>query len=355
MDADRLGERLNSLRSELPLPSIWCESDVFVDTLKLDGLTLGMVGLVARRTEDGELVTGSAASRHDHPVERAYYELMERICILDAARDTSRRFNVFDAEGRIVDKCCAQTVFPPAGHDFSYARSNGVAAHHEWSNAMKAAELELIERDRVLRSWYGSLLPVRQPVPSDLQRSLVEDVEWQVYDFPEPARSHIASRAQAAGSTRVAGVLGFPKKATVPLSYGFCAGQDWHQALTGAVTECLQRLAFLWGEELPGEVPVMKCTADYHQEYYLVPEMHERIRAWLRGEHSILALADAQAFARKGDEVRFIDLQPSPSTKNRRPHVLRALDQRRWPLVFGAGHPWVDNARARLVGPHPIA
>jgi hypothetical protein len=137
-----------------------------------------------------------------------------------------------------------------------------------------------------------------------------------------------------------------PKQPRAPLVYGFGAARDIEAALAGARREALQRLAFLWGEELPSEPPALAPTPDYHQEYYLHPPHHAVLRDWLSGKlrragkRAPKPLLDTQP-------VSFVDLRPAGL--RRELAIAKAVSPRACLLRFGA------VSKRQLTPPHPIA
>jgi hypothetical protein len=278
-------------------------------------------------------------------VARAYYELLERTSVLEALECGVDDYLVRDHEGRAVGKVGRNDVFPrsPEEATLVYSRSNGVAVASSWPAACRAAALELVERDRVLRSWYGALRPRAVPLgvwqpPTRL---------WDAYEL----EAHAFDGVDAACSVAVRGVFAFPRRPDAPLTYGFAAGATEQQALGAAMRECLQRLAFLWGEPLPAEPPAFAPTAEYHQEFFLQRSMHEHIRRWLAGR--LVDRTPDLGRPAKAFPDRFVDLTP-PALAGRT-HVVRALPGDELPLVFGRGHPKVSGVLPAELAIHPIA
>src|SRR5690606_2456506 len=122
--------------------------------------------------------------------------------------------------------------------------------------------------------------------------------------------------------------------------------------------ECLQRLAFLWGETIPTEEPAFAKTPDYHQELFLWAPMHERLRAWLAGAHAGRAVLSSPSPAPLGSgsaELGFVDLTPEHvAASGARVRVAKALSNSAAPLTFGRGHPWFTSDDSALAV-HPIA
>src|SRR5262249_25030199 len=155
-------------------------------------------------------------------------------------------------------------------------RSNGVAVGPDLAAACRAAELELVERHRVLASWYGEATP-RLLEMADLDISIA------------PAQHYVA-RAYAftpetAGMPAVVGMFAFPREAEAPFAMGLAAGAAFGEAIARAAAELRQCLGFLWGETIPTEEPSFATNVEFHQEWYLRPASHARLRAWLAGEH----------------------------------------------------------------------
>lgn len=334
---------LEILMREFPLAASWREPEVFEDLVEIAGVPIHLVGLCAKG-DDGRDVTGSAASVDGPPRQRAYFELLERASILDAIARPSAHLSVLDERGRNAGHSAHEAVFPlaPSDASFRYARSNGVAAGASFEHASEAAFLELVERDRVLRSWYGALAPVRfrEPELGPLAR-LESQYRFDVFEFPEDG-----------SDLSVVAVFGFPRAAGAPLIRGAGAGRSRGAAENRAIRECLQSVGFLWGEEVPAVEPAFATTADYHQEYYLWPESLPRLRRWLDGERRDVR-AFSSTLAVRSSGRRFADLSP-PHLAGRL-HVLKALPDGELPLVFGAGHPFLDAPLAEELRVHPVS
>jgi hypothetical protein len=158
--------------------------------------------------------------------------------------------------------------------------------------------------------------------------------------------------ACALGSARdcnVAGVLAFPRRSEWPFASGFSGGRTLEAALRGAERECLQTLAFLWGEAIPTAPPPVSADPSYHQEYYLYPGHHAALRAWLAGTHverrcTLVATRGANGY---------VDL--TPAHLRGRLRVAKALPHHELPLAFGFGHPSVVGSLAPELAVHPIA
>src|ERR1041384_2556811 len=186
-------------------------------------------------------------------------ELVERLSMLVSMR-SKEPITLREADGTRVGLAPSSHVFPESPEPFSWkwARSKGVAIAPTWEEAATRARWELIERDRVLRSFYGDIMPRR--LPSEFERmptALKRRYTFQAYAFDAPRD----------GAPPVAALFGFPR-GNDPLVYGFGGRATLNDAVAVAVGECFQRLGFLFGEAVPDESPSPSPTADFHQEYF---------------------------------------------------------------------------------------
>jgi hypothetical protein len=331
----RARRRVETLLGEVPLPDGVAVDGVFVERVRIGQLDLFMVGLTAALGA-GVQALGSAAGPSDFPVDRAFFELLERISVL-LVLPSGRELVLRDEHGARLGSCGVHEVFPADSEPerVRASLSNGVALHRTWEQACEAARAELVERDRVLRSFRGAGTP--RPVAAydtSLGAGLAPDYELQTVAFDTEDREL---------EYRVRGVFLFPRMPAIPLAYGFAAARSEAAALTGAAREALQRLAFLFGEQLPHDPPEPSPTPDYHQEFYLVPAHHARLHDWLAGRRG--TSAGGPTF--NGPAVRFADLTPPSLTG--RVAVARALSAEAAPLLFGA-----DRTHEHTE-PHPIA
>jgi len=334
---------LEALQRSCPLPSGWSIAECLFDAAEVDGLRVELVGLSARSLKGSEAL-GSAGARGSVPVARAYYELCERIAVLEALASPQASYVARRADGA-AELVALGEAFPeaPPAASFRYSRSNGVAAGRSWAEACASAFAELSERDRLLRAWYGETAPVRCALPEEPALAALDPwYEFEAYAFP--------ARASDAPTLEVAAVYGFPRRPAVALVFGSAAATSQRAALDGAVRECLQRWGFLWGETIPGEAPGFAPTADYHQELYLWPEMHARLRHWLAGGHVGMSGLDAAGQTVEGRPNCFVDLSPAGG-----PAIARAVPRAQLPLTFGRWHPSARAGLPESLSVHPIA
>jgi hypothetical protein len=331
---------LRTLLSAYPLPSRWALRDPFLECVTIGDTSIHSVGLLAESDELGD-VSGSAGELREYPVARAVFELLERIAVLECRSDPARELPLITEQGRPTGLARTSDLFPTSspGSEWRYAISSGVALGHSFEDACFRARAELVERDRLLRSWFGGRAPVpvnlttTSPLPPDLYR-------LEAYSIP---------REDQDAPLEVAAVLGFPQRETAPLVLGTAAARTLTAALEGAARECVQRLGFLWGEELPTALPSPEPSPAFHQEFYLCPASHARLRSWLDGEHEQTHRLPRR---RRNVAPRFANL--TPEHLRSRLWVVKALADDELELAFGSYHPDVDP-HLRSLGVHPIA
>lgn len=320
-----------------PLPDGWAVSERVEDEIAVGPLRIRRAGIAAVREE--EEACGSAAATDGSPSDRAFYELLERITVFDAQRTAPSSFDAFDDDHARRATLLRPEAFPVSDvpERWRYARTNGVAIHRTWGEACRRARLELIERDRFLRAWYGAIAPTR--LERMLAQLLVVDAfEWGLYSFPD---EHDA--------TSVVAVFGFPRAPDAPLVMGMAAREDLEAAVVAAEQEALQQLAFLWGEPVGSEPPPLGPTAMHHLELYQPRSQHEQLRAFLAGAHRAFGREDASM--RRGVlDVSYLDL--TPEQLRGLAHVSKAISAEAVPLIFGDS-PFAAHLPAAL-RPHPI-
>jgi hypothetical protein len=328
---------LKELQQRFPLPAGWTFQESFLQEASIGSLTLYMVGLVATQSETLQAM-GSSTQADGYPVERAYFELLERISIYEA-RQPERMLDVRDADGVVLGQRAAARVFPAQlSPSVRVSLSNGIALHGGWREACSAARHELVERDRVLRSFAGELPAVRLEVPdSELAQATTEYFDSAAYEFGHstPAPQH-----------RTVMLFMKPKQPELPINYGFGCDATLSGALLRAEREAMQRLAFLWGEDLPSEQVEPTPKPDFHQDYYLYPTNHQYLFEWLEGRRRPRHAAHARLPLFDGEPVTYIDL--TPESLRGVLAVAKAISPSARQLRFGLpGYP-------RGLVPHPV-
>lgn len=306
------------------LPDGWTTPQSFDEVVSVGELEIHLHGFMAQHAS-GKMATGSAASLSGSPAARAAFELCERVALIEAWTHREMPIPLRDASGTYVAELALEDVFPsaPARAGWSYAMSNGVALHRNWQEACRHAQREATERDAILRSWLGGPRPASTSLPASPGLKALA-THYELFPVTFFAR----------GTETVCGLFGFPKDARIPLLMGFGAGSTKDIAWSRCEAEAIQRTGFLWGEEIPHEAPELLNTAVSQQEYYLYPEHHHFLRAWLAGEHEL----PAPQFAPKKTGTYFADLT-APTFRGTFA-VAKAMDPTDVPLVFGQGHPF---------------
>jgi hypothetical protein len=311
--------------------------EIFDGTALAAGLPIRLAGIAVRH--GAETITGSAGSLVDDPFPRAAAEFVERLSLLATISRGRKLVPFYDERRRELGVLPGSTVFPTSPDETSHrwARSNGVALGSTWTDAARRARFELVERDRVLRSWFGEGAPELLPDIGTLVPAVLhEHYDVRAYSF-----------AEGKNDTSVAGVFAFPR-GRCPLVYGFGGRDSLRVALGVAVGELVQRLGFLFDEPTPTDPPSPSPTPDFHQDYYLFEGHHEKLKKWLSGAHTlsrcVLDVPDNAA------EPVYVDV----STANG-PIVVKALPSGHVPLAFGVGHPLLSREASLAATVHPIA
>jgi hypothetical protein len=338
--------QLLSAHDAIPPCPGWGDFESYEDTVRPADQPLHRVAFVARGP-DGQEVTGSAAQPGESPRWRAYFELLERMSLVEALL-TPRTWTVRNREGEAVGELDHQTLFPESTdpNRWRYALSNGVALHRDWQAACERAAWELLERDRILRAWFGWSVPRSRPVPAGvIPANLEAQYDWRVArmsgDGPGTSQGDHATM-----------VFGFPRFEPWPLVWGHAARATEAEALTAAAHEALQRLAFVWGEPLPEGPPELQPTPYFHQEHYLYPPHHEAIRQWLRHGHGQYAHRAAEPGPVDPDSMWWVDL--TPASLSGQVQVVKAVASGALPLVFGTP-PQLGSHMPEKLRVHPIA
>lgn len=316
----------------------WELVEVIEEQVHVGGVGLWRCGVAARCGALG-VATGASANRGASArPERAYWELRERIAVLEAQR-REHGFVVRDASGRRVGTRGIDRVFPKSGSDtWAYSRSNGIAVATTWAEACERSALELVERDRVLRSWFGfEGAPSMVELTTDLDS--IAGYRWLARELVDPGSGVV-----------VCAVFGVPCQPRLALVRGFGAGRDAAAALGRAESECLQSLAFLHDEAPPDAEPVVEPTPMFHLDWYLYRRSHRALENWLTNGHA--PRLEVGRSRPKIGQMLFADL--SGADPEKQGFVARALTDDAVPLTFGADHPDL-RGRASPTPVHPVA
>lgn len=307
------------------LPDGWSRPSQLEDIVLIAGVKIHRSG-VAAIAPSGEEIVGAAADRIGSGRDRAWFELAERACVLEALGARASR-RLFTEDGKARGEISHTDAFPSSRSPkkWVYSRSNGVAIHRDWASACRRAFWELAERDRVLRSWRGEIAPapIRMKVSSVCA---AKTHEWVACSFPATSGSFSAN-------IEVVGVFAFPRTRNDPFAVGFAARPVLENALSAAIGEATQQLAFLWGEPPTRRARKLPPSPALHLDTYQVHARHDRMRGWLDGAHLRFRGAASEPVSPKRTAIRFIDLSaPWLAGKGR---VAKAVCAAALPLTFG--------------------
>jgi len=334
-----------------PLPEGWSDPAVVEDTVVADGVELRRAGLSSTGPA-GEEVTGAAVDAAISPLDRSYFELLERVSTLEALRCRRPSYRLLTADAEPVGDRTGADLFPESDEParWRYARSNGVALHSSWRTASLRASWELAERDHVLRAWVGETRPVRLDISTDsTPLGGAPSYEWWAYEFPRSEAGELSR------GVHVVGIFGFPICGDVPLVNGFGARPEPKDALDAAVRETMQLLGFLWGEPPLDRLPEPAPTPLHHLEHFQWPDHHDGLRRWLERGHERFFRGrrpePRESDRSRGRRVAFVDLTPAWLSGGLR--VAKAVCDAAMPLAFGDA-PFTAHLPAEL-RIHPIA
>lgn len=335
---ETLKSAFEAVSDSFPLSQKWRKPQVFSDKLVLGDLEISMLGISAEGVEKGG-VSASAASLQGPPLHRAWFELVERSAILDFFSAMPSEVTIFQVGGT-SERWPADKVFGEETQTSRLSKSNGVASHTEKLEACASAYRELLERDQVLRTWLGWQELKSIDCSFTARTQLQELFVFTTIEFYKSPQ------------TTVLGIFGIPKdRSKHPFICGFGSAASLAIAAHKAESELLQRLAFLWGEELPSTTPERAPTALFHQEWSLCPQGIDTIKKWLERRMPRMA-APRESTPPSLEQTYFIDMTPSHLVG--RGVVVKAYHPDLVPLYFGEFPKSVGDVLPELAI-HPIA
>lgn len=323
------------------LPDGWSDPERVADQIEIDGVKISRAG-VAARAPSGEEVTGSAAAADDDAsgvAARAWFELLERVVTLEAIAQPAQ-WTVRGRDGEARRPVPGEDLFPvdPEPGRWRHSRSNAVALHATWDEACRRAELELVERHRVLEAWLG--------------RAGRERVANAEHPIVARARVHewvtlrlLPSPGCFSSGIEVSMVAGFAREGG-PMAVGFGASTGLSDAVRTATREAVQMLSFLWGEPVNEEPSAATTDAMHHLEHYQTTRGQRILRAWM----TRAAPAAPGSVGGRGGQVAFVDLSPSWLKTL---HVVKAIHPGALPLTFGESPHMQSLPSERRVHPIP--
>ena len=336
---------IEELKRIHPLPKGWEIPEVIIQETQVGREKINVVGIAAAKGKEEAFqgATGSAAAIEHSPVDRAYYELLERIAILEAINTPRPTFPLLDPYGRKAGELACEEVFPESKNAlYSFSKSNGVALGRDFADAAQRARFELVERDRILRHWFLQRAPKRLDNCDIAISGLDEHYEFAGYEFPAHAQDN-------APEVSVVGFFAFPKTAQRAFLYGLGAAESQLSAVEKARQEILQVAGFLWEEEVETALPEFSPTAAFHQDYYLFCKRAQALRDWLEGRST----ETRASFDLLTTPAGWVDLTPEFLKSGLK--VVKRIDSTRLPLVFGKRHPNVRAELSESLWIHPIS
>ena len=331
---------LARLQTEFPLPTGWSAPELYQEEFRLGDFSLALVGLSSTRNT-GEEVTGSTAA-HEEDIDRAYFELLERCELIEAFRRVDTSFPLLGQGGERSERTLPYAeVFPAdaAKGEWKNAKSNGVAIHRDFARASRAALLELVERDRVLRSWFGEIKPAPIPPLTSANAENLRSFELWSYSFPAPGES-----------IEVAGTFGFPLVPHMPVIFGFGAAENLPDAQNASLREMFQRLGFVYDETFAFAQPSFAPSADFHLEWFLREQSRGELSRWLAGAHALAVGGGSVKHPALGEPV-FVELANAPGKFS----LVKAIQPGRLPLRFGHGYADLFPHFPTRLATHPIS
>lgn len=289
-----------------------------------------------------EPILAGAADIDTPPVLRAYMELQERISLQMGRWGEDEEVTLLNSEGKQAGNMQASDVFEttPDPERWQGVGSNGMACHSSFKQAATAGRKELIERERLLRSWYGEWNPelISEPpgeVP-DFFSAADGEYDFTLFSLDPPLAS---SR-----EINVTGIFGFPREdSSWNFTLGFGAGFTRQEAFSKAAVEMLQSVMQIRDDydsspedkhRDPEDVEV-DTTTDYHTRYYHTKKGMERLRRWVTEGHPDVIQDRFDPLNEQ--ELTYVDMTPNDLQGNL--WIVKALAPGGVPLYFGRGHP----------------
>ena len=297
--------------------------DVFSDIVQVTKeIEIELCG-IAVENELQQVITGSAgallsASQNNNGIttqERALMEVQERVaiqfCINVLKAETRRQNHSFSCFEKNIDEAQGRYVlnpkflFPSSSNPkmWEYSKSNGMALHTSWESACLSAACELVERDMILRAWFGESLPMLVNGFGGLDSEELNDF-YEIYTLSFGKRTVVNLEKDLF----VHGCFFIPKDKKYPFICGFGCADSVGKSIIKAEQESLQRLGFLWDESLPLSLPNFMPHSGFHQEYYLFSGNHGVIRDFLLGK--FFEKEKSKVFIKNPIKMEFFDLTP---------------------------------------------
>lgn len=264
---------------------------------------------IVLKFKDGKELFGAASSlSNNDPMMIAAFECLERFLILDQK-------------------------YIQENNDTYFTASNGIAFHETYEKACINAQLELIERSEILKSWYKN--QTAKIINSSIFcQEFYDSFKVWCFDF-----SNIEG-------VYVIGIFAMQNEFPTKFYCGFGSSTNLKEAELKAKKEFLTRLSFLINQPLDAIDSIPKNTGLYHQEFYLHSENYSHLIDWF----SCIAV-DQKVKSSLFPVIKFEKISPEHWTDF---CVVKAYSNETIPLFFGAP-PKSFDFKFRYDIPHPIA
>lgn len=334
------------LMKKYPLDAGWSDPELYHSEVKIDEICGSVYGMAVNEKNRKNVITASSINCEDNLGKiKCYFEMLERVTVFREIFGKKKEYRIIDWDKNVLCEICHEKLWPQSNSpmEWTYSKSNGVAAHTNHLEAYRKALLEVVERDSILRSWLGYSKPRRSASLKEWYlKQLGNHYDFSLYDI---------SMRNEKNPAHVYGLFGFPKNEANPLVYGFGCDFKAFSAKNKAKTECLQRLFFLWGEDIPVEKPAFSPTPDFHQELYLWAGSKDCLTGWLKGQH-VVDKREKSHYSKSLDLDTFGFIEITPPHLLGKATVVKAFSSQALPLIFGKYPPYIHKNGTGL---HPIA
>src|SRR5512139_2468199 len=106
-----MGRSMRGAASKHPLPEGWGAPETVADVVTFEGVDVARAG-VASTSPEGESITGSAAGTGSEVDARSWYELLERVSLVEASRKRDDVFALRDRGGVYAGLSPGSALFP---------------------------------------------------------------------------------------------------------------------------------------------------------------------------------------------------------------------------------------------------
>lgn len=301
----------------------WDQPEFYRDSILVDSLRIELNLAISKNPQTGDSVTALVSDLSATDAKRyAYFELLKKISILQLMPQVHRLQTKNNAK-KMID----------------FYLKNGVAIHFRKARACENAKLELIERDRVLRSWFGQCKPT---MISGVASSFDHKIS-NIYSI-----SYYTIKLNPSDPYTTIGYFGFPKDPDLhPLFFGFGSATALEAACKKASHAAIQNLGRAWNKQSSSQPSPLDPTSQQQQEYFLLPSNHQKIKDWLDGKSSNNEYGlKAELVPLKNMQMNFFDI--TPAEFNKKFFVIKAESLQTIPFWFGKPDGFIKTAMPDL-------